>query len=89
MTNVDFSSSFRRAYKKRVAPFAEKVLIFREKLSLFVQNPYNPQLKTHKLSGKLKHLWSFSVENDLRVLLYFVDEMNVIFEDIGSHDEVY
>ena len=46
-------------------------------------------IKTHKLSGKLQELWSFSVGYDARVLFYFTDEGNAVFVDIGSHDEVY
>jgi len=50
---------------------------------------FEPQLKTHKLTGKLQDLWSFSIDYDLRVIFYFVNETNAVFVDIGSHDEVY
>jgi hypothetical protein len=41
------------------------------------------------LISRSKELWSFSVEYDLRVVFYFVNDSEVILEDIGSHDEVY
>jgi mRNA-degrading endonuclease YafQ of YafQ-DinJ toxin-antitoxin module len=41
------------------------------------------------LSGKLKDLWAFSVDNDCRVVFNFLDDVNVIMVDIGKHDEVY
>jgi mRNA-degrading endonuclease YafQ of YafQ-DinJ toxin-antitoxin module len=47
------------------------------------------KLKTHKLSGKLKELWSFSVDYDERILFYFIEDEKAVFVDIGSHDEVY
>jgi mRNA-degrading endonuclease YafQ of YafQ-DinJ toxin-antitoxin module len=51
---------------------------------------FDHRLKTHKLQGKLKELWSYSVEYDLRILFYFTDEgRRVVFVDIGKHDEVY
>lgn len=46
-------------------------------------------LRTHRLSGKLKELWSFSVEYDVRVIFFFEGKDKAVFVDIGSHDEVY
>jgi mRNA-degrading endonuclease YafQ of YafQ-DinJ toxin-antitoxin module len=56
---------------------------------LFILDPFDPTLKTHKLSGKLKDLWSFSVGYDERVLFYFTEDEKAVFVDMGSHDEVY
>ena len=67
---VTFSSSFKKAYKKRIRFDPEK-------------------LRTHKLTGQLNELWSFSIEYDLRVIFYFINDNEVILEDIGNHDEVY
>jgi len=58
-------------------------------METFINEPYHPQLRTHKLSGQLKNLWSFSIDYDIRVIFYFVDKQHVIFENIGTHDEVY
>lgn len=88
MVRVAFSNSFKKAFKKRAKNRKLKELFFL-KLELFVIDPFHPQLKTHKLSGKLQELWSFSVEYDVRVIFHFVDNEHVIFENIGSHDEVY
>ncbi|MEQ9236866.1 MAG: plasmid stabilization protein [Coleofasciculus sp. E2-BRE-01] len=55
----------------------------------FTVDPFEPSLKTHKLSGKLKDLCSFSVDYDERVLFYFTEDGKAVFVDIGSHDEVY
>lgn len=79
MIRIALSASFKRAYKKRLRNDAEKQLKFIECLSLFVVDPYHPRLRTHKLTGKLKELWSFSIEYDLRVVFYFVNEQDVIF----------
>ena len=89
MIKVSFSSSFRRAFKKRIQGNTKLESRFWVKLKVFTNNPFDPSLKTHKLSGKLRDLWSFSVEYDQRVLFYFTDEEKVVFIDIGNHDEVY
>jgi mRNA-degrading endonuclease YafQ of YafQ-DinJ toxin-antitoxin module len=68
MIEIAFSSSFKRVFKKNVAGSASLEARFWERLELFKNNPFDPKLRTHKLSGKLKDLWSFSIEYDLRVI---------------------
>ncbi|XWK87912.1 MAG: type II toxin-antitoxin system YafQ family toxin [Phormidium sp.] len=89
MMKVSFSSSFRRAFKKRIKGNVDLETRFLQKLELFTTDPFEQSLKTHKLSGKLKDLWSFSVDYDERVLFYFTEDGNAVFVDIGSHDDVY
>lgn len=89
MTEIAFSSSFKRAFKKRVAGNANAEARFWERVEEFKNDPFDPKLRTHKLSGKLKDLWGFSIEYDLRVVFYFVDTQRAVFVDIGTHTEVY
>lgn len=87
---VAFSATFKKAFKKRIkATLSEAV--FWDKLDIFIKSPFESQLKTHKLSGKLKDLWSFSVEHDLHVVFYFTKDKpkRAVFVDVGTHDEVY
>jgi mRNA-degrading endonuclease YafQ of YafQ-DinJ toxin-antitoxin module len=87
---ISFSSSFRKAFRKKVKGSAIEE-VFWKKVEIFTGDPHNFQLKTHKLSGKLKELWSFSIEYDIRVVFYFTKEKppKAVFVDIGTHDEVY
>ena len=89
MVEISFSSSFRRAFKKRIKGNLDLEAKFWQKVEQFTIDPFDQSLKTHKLSGKLKELWSFSVEYDERVLFSFTEDGNAVFVDIGSHDEVY
>ncbi len=86
---VSFSSSFKRAFKKRIKGNVDLEKRFWQKLEKFTMDPFALSLKTHKLSGKLKDLWSFSVDYDERILFYFTEDEKAVFLDIGSHDEVY
>ena len=52
----------------------------------FRLNAFDPRLKTHALKGKLKGLWSYSVNRDYRVLFEFLSSTEVIYHDIGTHD---
>lgn len=86
---VSFSSAFKRAFKKRTKSNPNLEERFWQKLEQFTLDPFDSSLKTHKLSGKLKELWSFSVDYDERVLLYFTEDEKAVFVDFGSHDQVY
>jgi mRNA-degrading endonuclease YafQ of YafQ-DinJ toxin-antitoxin module len=65
--------------------------VFWESVSYIIENPFHPSLKTHKLSGRLKNLYSFSVTFDIRIILYFTKDKppKAVFIDFGSRDEVY
>ena len=89
MVKIAFNSSFKRAFKRKIAGNSEREQRFRSKLEIFKNNPFETALKTHKLSGQLKDYWSFSVGCDLRVIFYFADENEVVFIDLGTHKEVY
>ena len=89
MTQIFFRPSFKRAFKKRVAGRKGLEEKFWRRIEIFTNNPFDSRLRTHKLSGKLKELWSFSLEYDLRVVFYFLPQNRVMFEDIGPHGEVY
>jgi addiction module RelE/StbE family toxin len=87
---VSFSDSFKKVFRKKVkSTEIEREFWFR--LELFINDPFNSKLKTHKLSGKLKGLWSFSIEYDLRVVFYFTNDKpkKAVFVDLGTHNEVY
>ena len=89
MTEVAFSSSFKRAFKKRIEgrkPLEEK---FWKRLEWFKANPHDARLRTHKLTGELQDHWSFSIEYDVRVVFEFASQNRAVFQDIGTHDDVY
>jgi addiction module RelE/StbE family toxin len=89
MTEVAFSSSFKRAFKKRIAGRKELEAKFWRHVEVFTRDPHDARLRTHKLSGELRDFWSFSVEYDVRVVFQFSAKNRALFTDIGTHDEVY
>ena len=86
---IGFSSSFRKAFKKRIVTVHGLEPLFWKKLEVFCDNPYDFSLKTHKLSGDLEGLWSFSINYEIRVIFKFVNKNKVLLIDIGTHEEVY
>lgn len=89
MIKVIWDEGFKRIYKKKVKNNEDLKKRFWEALGLFTENPFNPRLRTHKLTGKLEGLWAFSVSYNCRVILKFLDKNEVLLIDIGGHNEVY
>jgi mRNA-degrading endonuclease YafQ of YafQ-DinJ toxin-antitoxin module len=84
-----WDEGFKRSYRKRVRNNSKLKKKFWEKMGIFLENPFFPQLRTHKLSGKLAGQWAFSVDDDCRIVFEFVGEARALMIDVGSHDEVY
>ena len=78
-----YASKFAREYKK--LPNEIKVLA-EKKEKLFRTNPFNPALDTHKLHGRFKEFWSFSIDKKYRIIFEFGENREVHFHSIGDHD---
>lgn len=52
---------------------------------IFRKNPFDTRIETHKLTGRLKDLWSFSVDYDCRIIFEFQSEKTIVFHAIGGH----
>ena len=89
MIKATWDQGFKRSYKKRVRNNSRLKKKFREKMKIFLENPFFSQLRTHKLSGKLAGQWAFSIDDDCRIVFEFVGKDQVLLIDVGSHDEVY
>ena len=89
MIEISFSTSFRKAFKRKVCGNPTLEQRFWERVEIFENNPFDPRLRTHKLTGSMRDWWSFSIDYDLRVLFVFVEPGRALFGNIGTHDEVY
>jgi addiction module RelE/StbE family toxin len=85
MTRIFYTSQFVKSLKKLPKNI---VILFENKQSFFIINPFNPLLRTHKLEGKLKEYYSFSVNSEYRVIFKVIDRNKILFFDIGTH-EIY
>ena len=89
MTEIEPTSGFRKAFKRKVRGNKNLEARFRDRVAIFQTNPFDPRLKTHRLAGQLQGFWSFSVDYDVRVVFSFAEPSRVLFVDIGTHEEVY
>ena len=89
MINVVWDEGFKRNYKKKIKSNNNLKKRFWNAMKSFSMNPFNPRLRTHKLTGKLEGLWAFGISYDCRVIFKYLNENEILLIDIGSHDEVY
>ncbi len=85
MMEVHLTPQFEKKYRKLPKNIKLKAI---ERENIFRKNPYTLSLKTHKLVGKEKEFWSFSVNYSYRIKFVFLSENEVLFLDIGTH-EIY
>lgn len=71
----------------RKLPRRIQVLVVK-KDNFFRENPFSTQLNTHKLKGALDGFWSYAVNHEDRVLFRFINDHEVLYYDIGTH-EIY
>ncbi len=79
---IKVSSLFEKHYKKLPKHIKEKS---KEKEKNFRENPFDQQLKTHKLSGREKQTWAFWIDYTYRIKFIFLSDEEVLFLDIGTH----
>ena len=80
-----------RKFKKEYKRLPKHIKILAEKkIKIFMTNPFDTRLKTHRLQGKLRYLWSFYIDrNQYRIAFEILDENIVRFYTAGTHDDVY
>ncbi|KKP74559.1 MAG: hypothetical protein UR72_C0010G0003 [Parcubacteria group bacterium GW2011_GWC1_35_21] len=83
MIVVRISSKFRKTYKK-LSKFVK--VKAEEKEKIFRENPFDSRLETHKLHGKYKDFWAFTVVGQYRVMFSFINQNLADFVNIGTHD---
>ena len=86
------STAFLRSARRFTRKHPDLADELRLTLELLAEDAFHPQLKTHKLKGKLASSWASSGGYDLRLVCQFVKHKGsdaLLLEAVGSHDEVY
>lgn len=80
------SPKFERQYKKLSLDIKLRA---EAKEKIFVSDPFDPRLNTHKLHGKDREHWAFGVTRKIRIKFSFLGDNEVLYLEVGSHDDVY
>jgi mRNA-degrading endonuclease YafQ of YafQ-DinJ toxin-antitoxin module len=84
--NIELSSHFLKQARKLSR---EEKIKLSDRTEWFKKDSYDPRLKTHALTGKLKGILSFSVTHSKRVSFTWVSKNTALFLSVGLHGEVY
>jgi mRNA-degrading endonuclease YafQ of YafQ-DinJ toxin-antitoxin module len=83
VVKIYYTNKFISSYKK----LPELIKVKAEKNEkIFKMNPFDPRLDTHKLSGKLREYWSFSITGKYRIAVKFLGDKEVLFLKAGTHN---
>ena len=89
MIEIIWDETFIKILRKWRKKHPDLIAKFEERLNIFVQNPFESTLRTHRLSGELKDFWAMSITYQYRLVFKFLPENRVLLIDLGTHDEVY
>lgn len=81
--DIAYTPQFLRMLRKLERALREETV---EKIELFATDPSNTQLRVHKLKGKLKNRYSFSVNYQTRIVYMQLSKTEAAFLAIGDHD---
>lgn len=85
---ISFHKNFIKQSKKLPAKDQQQL---RERLALFLENPFHEQLNNHPLKGKYLGFRSINIKGDLRAVYKSISESDqeCIFVIIGNHNQLY
>ncbi len=83
MYKIEYSKQFLRLSKKLPKNIID---IAKQKTMMLAKDPFHSALKTHKLHGKFRKYFSFSINYEYRIVFKFVDKKTLLFLKIGKHD---
>lgn len=81
--NIIYSNGFKERFIKLPRSIAELAI---KKEELFRENPFHSSLRLHELRGRLKGLWSISVNMKCRIIFKYMNNGDILFISIGNHD---
>lgn len=80
---IRYKPTFVREFKKLPIELQEEAL---EKIELFKNTQNHQKLKVHRLKGKLKDFYSFSITYSHRIVFTYERKDVVVLIAIGDHD---
>lgn len=83
-----------RSFKRLIRKNPNLRPLIEQTLRQLAEDPFDPNLRTHKLKGVFANIWSCSIDYHYRILFEFVENPEdkqeaILLLNLGSHDEVY
>ncbi len=83
---IEYSKKFLKQYYKLTPKLQIK---FEERLKLWLDEPYSPQLNLHMLTGEYAGMYSINITGDVRALYEKINDSYVMYGFIGTHSQLY
>jgi len=90
MFTLVWTSGFTRTARKFLRQHPDLREKFTAILTDLEHDPFQPHLRYHHLTGKLKGVQAITITSDYRLTLtLLITEKEINLLDVGSHDDVY
>ena len=83
MIQISFKPTFIKQMNKLEQELVDEALC---KINLFKNSSDLTSLKIHKLHGRMKDKWSFSVNYKTRIVFKYESKKEIVLLAIGDHD---
>lgn len=83
---IFFHKHFSKTYQKSSAKIKKH---FKNRLTLFTENPFYPLLNNHTLHGDFIGYRSIDITGGIRAVYKTLNEQTIEFVLLGSHGELY
>jgi mRNA-degrading endonuclease YafQ of YafQ-DinJ toxin-antitoxin module len=80
---VKYTAEFIRSYYKLEQSLQQEA---KEKIALFKKRAHHKTLKVHKLHGRMKDRYGFSINYKYRIVFEYESKNVAILKSIGDHD---
>jgi len=86
MITIKFDKRFLKEFKKLSSEIQQKLIYLED---VFKVNPFEKNLQTKRLQGKLKNFYSFRITREYRVIFQFISFNEVVFLAVKHRKDIY
>lgn len=83
---IFFHKNFKKDLKKLSKRNQDKI---KQRIKLFMQDPFDEALRNHSLKGKYTDYRSIDITGDLRAIFKLINSHQCIFVSINTHSNLY
>lgn len=87
---IRYDATFEKQWDKYLKKLTAKEKgQLKDRFLIFKEDAFDKCLKTHHLKGNLKEYYAFSISYSHRIVFRLLDDEEILFIEIGSHDVCY
>jgi len=83
---IEYHRKFVKEFQKIPVEIQEKATLLED---IFRHDPFDQELKTKKLQGKLQSFYSFRITREYRIIFEFIEKEKVVFLAVKHRKDIY